>query len=83
MEHVGTVFLYFRISTQAIYAKQGDIIINGRGSIFGYDIVIDVSRPHTHTGEGHPKPTALQTCARAKYAKHHRWYQALGLGFRV
>ena len=61
--------------------KQGDIIINGRGSIFGYDTVIDVSRPHTHTGEGHHKPTALHTCARAKYTKHHRGYQAFGIGF--
>ena len=61
--------------------KQGDIIMNGRGSIFGDDTVIDISRPHTHTGEGHPKPTALQTAARAKYTKHHRGYQALGIGF--
>ena len=54
--------------------------MNGRGSIFGDDTVIDISRPHTHTGEGHPKPTALQTAARAKYTKHHRGYQALGIG---
>ena len=49
--------------------------------IFGYDTVVHVSRPHTHTGEGHTNPTALQTCARAKYTKHHSGYKALGNGF--
>lgn len=49
---------------------QGDIITNGRGGIFGYDTVIDVSRPNTHDGAGHIKATALQACARTKYTKH-------------
>ena len=61
--------------------KQGDIIIDGRGGIFGYDTVVDVSRPHTHTGDGRTKPTALHACARTKYTKHHGGYQALGIGF--
>ena len=60
---------------------HGDIIKNGRGGIFGYDTVIDVSRPHTHNGAGHIKPTALQACAGIKYTKHHRGYKALGIGF--
>ena len=60
---------------------QSDIINNGRGGIFGHDTVIDVSRPHTHDGAGHIKPTALQAWARTKYTKHHRGYKALGIGF--
>ena len=61
--------------------RQGDIIIHGRGGIFGHDTVIDVSRQHTHDGAGHITSTSLQACARTKYTKHHRRYKALGIGF--
>ena len=61
--------------------KQGDILIEGQGGIFGHDTVLDVSRPHTHTAAGELKATALQTAAASKYRKHHAGYRALGIGF--
>jgi len=66
--------------------EQGDVYLklpdnSHLASVIG-ELVLDVSRSHTHERNSAPKlPKHLQTQADAKYRKHSRAYKALDIAF--